>query len=347
MFSGSGISNLYLKELGIEVIAANELIPKRAELYEFLYPDTEVIKGSIIEMNNYNHLKELVLEEKPRLLISTPPCQGMSTLGKKEYDTDERNYLINYTIDIMKHYSFDYVIIENVPKFLKLYFPHKNKMHLLEELLNEKFSDIYNIDAQILNAEDYGVAQSRPRAIVRLWKKGLEWQLPKKEKLITLREAIGDLPSLEACEKSNLKWHNAKYHNEREILALRHTATGKSAMNNELYFPKKENGEAIKGFHNTYKRMHWDRPAPARVINSGNMGGHNNVHPGREMKDGTYSDARVLTLRELFIVSSIPSDWDLPEWASDTLIRTVIGEAIPPLFFYKILRGIRNEPNKK
>lgn len=37
-------------------------------------------------------------------------------------------------------------------------------------------------------------------------------------------------------------------------------STGKSAMMNEFYYPKKENGDKIKGFHNTYKRMDWEQP---------------------------------------------------------------------------------------
>jgi DNA (cytosine-5)-methyltransferase 1 len=75
-------------------------------------------------------------------------------------------------------------------------------------------------------------------------------------------------------------------------------------------------------------------------MQSGNIGGHNNVHPGRIKEDGTYSDARVLTLRELFIVSSLSADWDLPEWCTDNLVRQIIGEAIPPKFSEAIIKGI-------
>ena len=47
-----------------------------------------------------------------------------------------------------------------------------------------------------------------------------------------------------------------------------------------------------------------------------------------------------MTLRELFIVSSIDPDWNLPAWATDNLIRQVIGEAIPPNLCKNILKGI-------
>ena len=86
--------------------------------------------------------------------------------------------------------------------------------------------------------------------------------------------------------------------------------------------------------------MKWDEPSPARAMNNGNLGGHNNAHPGRLLSDGTYSDPRVMTLRELFIVSSIDPDWNLPNWATDNLIRQVIGEAIPPNLCKNILKGI-------
>ena len=121
---------------------------------------------------------------------------------------------------------------------------------------------------------------------------------------------------------------------------MRHTAEGCSAMTNEFYYPKKADGTKIKGFHNTYKRMKWDAPAPARTMNNGNIGSHNNVHPGRKLKDGTYSDARVLTLRELFIVSSLPEEWQIPEGLTDTFIRHIIGEAIPPMLAFNIVKMI-------
>jgi DNA (cytosine-5)-methyltransferase 1 len=54
------------------------------------------------------------------------------------------------------------------------------------------------------------------------------------------------------------------------------------------------------------------------------------------MADGTYSDPRVLTLLETFIVSSIKPDIEFPKNATDTFIRTIIGEAIPPKMLEKI-----------
>ena len=247
----------------------------------------------------------------------------------------------------MDMHDFDYILIENVPKFLKLYLPYDNELLKLDDIIMRKYGNKYNVESFVLNAADYGVPQSRPRGFIKIYKKGLQWLNPIPQKRITLRECIGDLPSLESGQDSGIKWHYAKKHNDREVLAMRYTPEGKSALKNEFYYPKKENGEPIKGFHNTYKRMKWDEPAPTRAINSGNMGGHNNVHPGRKLKDGTFSDSRVLTLRELFIVSSLPADIDLPNWCTDNFIRTIIGEAIPPVFSMNIVKGIGGCNNDK
>jgi DNA (cytosine-5)-methyltransferase 1 len=38
-----------------------------------------------------------------------------------------------------------------------------------------------------------------------------------------------------------------------------------------------------------------------------------NVHPGRLKKNGTYSDARVLTPLELMLLTSLPKKWNVPK----------------------------------
>lgn len=344
LFSSAGIAETYYKDINIDIVIANELLEKRVKLYKHLYPKTNIICGDIQNKEIKNNIL-LNINDEVKLLVATPPCQGLSSIGKNKtqdaFESDKRNFLIFDVFDIIDQSNFDYILIENVPRFLKMFFPYEDKILLLEEIIKLKYQNIYQIDIDVLNSCDYGISQTRPRAIIRLYKQGLKWNLPNKEPKITLKDSIGHLPSLESDESSNIKLHFAKKHNQRDILAMKHTPSGKSALKNEVYFPLKANGEKIKGFHNTYKRMKWDEPAHARTTNSGNIGSHNNVHPGRLQKDGTYSDARVLTILETLIVSSLPQDWDIPDWATDNFIRTVIGEAIPPLMSKKILLGVQ------
>ena len=344
VFSSAGIGELLLKNTNVEVVAANELLPKRAECYSHFYPNTDMYCGDITLDETQDYMVSAAQKSGAKMLIATPPCQGLSTLGKNKkqihYEKDKRNYLILSALNIIDRCDFDYVLIENVPTFLEMYFPYENDYFKLEEILNKKYSNKYRIEARVLNAKDYGICQSRPRAIIKMYKPGKKWSWPSEEQEITLREAIGYLPSLESGESSDIPWHFAKKHNERAVLALKHTPTGKSAIANEVYYPKKEDGTRIKGFHNTFKRMDWDQPCPTRTTFSGSMSSHNNVHPGRLLPDGTYSDARVLTLLETFIVSSISEDIDFPKDSTDTFIRTVIGESIPPKLMMKVIEKI-------
>jgi DNA (cytosine-5)-methyltransferase 1 len=43
---------------------------------------------------------------------------------------------------------------------------------------------------------------------------------------------------------------------------------------------------------------------------------------------------------ELLILSSLPENWSIPDWASEILVRQIIGESVPPLLMSKIIEKI-------
>ena len=123
---------------------------------------------------------------------------------------------------------------------------------------------------------------------------------------------------------------------------MMHTPTGKSAIYNEVFFPKNKDGSAIKAHHNHYRRMRWDMPARTITLFNNCISTLATVHPGRPYKmNGVtlYSDPRALSIYELLIVMSIPLDWPIPDWVDDSFLRRVIGEGIPS----KMARDIVNE----
>ena len=343
MFACAGIGELLLKDAGVDIVIANELLQRRVNFYKEIHTDRDIIVGDIQEKSVKEEFLSKI-DDEVKFLIATPPCQGVSNLGKNKNIgdklKDERNYLIFDVLDVIDQKDFNYILIENVPAFLKLYLPYKQSLKTVIEILMDKYFNKYEIDARILNAKDYGVPQSRPRAIIKMYKKGLKWEWPKEEKEITVRDAIEYLPSLESGETSNIKWHFARKHTAEHIECMRHTPTGKSALDNDVYYPKNKKGERVRGFSSTYKRMNWDKPAPAITMRSDAISSQENVHPGRYLGNGLYSDARVLTIFELMLLFSIPIDTNFPDWASDAFIRQIIGEAIPPLMLYKIVKGI-------
>lgn len=171
----------------------------------------------------------------------------MSNAGKKDKN-DPRNLLITYVIDFIKKVEPENIIIENVPQILKTTINIDNKNILIKDYIIDELKKLnYFVNYDILNSANYNTAQTRNRAIF-LISKITKWEFPKKANTqITVRDVIGDLPSLESGEKSNIKYHYSKIHNNREILWLKHTPTGCSAFDNAVYYPQKENGQKIKG----------------------------------------------------------------------------------------------------
>lgn len=344
LFSSAGLAETYFEEVGINIVAANELVQERADLYQALYPNSKMIAGNILDDNVFKALLKNT-PEKLDFLIASPPCQGMSVAGKnrntEQMLNDERNYLVFKIIDFIKLKSPDFVIIENVPTFFKLLLPYKNKHLKVTEILNIIFGNEYHIEANVYDAADYGVAQRRTRAIIKLYLKDKKWGQPEKaEKQITVEEKIGFLPSIEAGQKSKIKWHFARKHSENHIKWMKHTPTGKTAFENEKYFPIKSNGEKIKSYNTTYRRIKWEEPAPTITMRNDAISSQLNVHPGRKLENGIYSDARVLTPLELMLLSSLPQDWNIPDKTPELLIRKCIGECIPPLLIKNIVAQI-------
>jgi DNA (cytosine-5)-methyltransferase 1 len=339
LFANVGIAETYIKNHKIDIVVANELLEKRAKFYQEIYPKCKMICGDITDKKIYNKVLLYAKKQKCDFLIATPPCQGMSKAGKMQED-DSRNTLIKFVIRMVKELHPKYALIENVPTAIRTSILVNGKIIKIIDYVNEKLVPLgYYINPVILDAADYGTPQTRRRAFFLISKEKM-WYPPKKRERITVKDAIGHLPSLESGQKSHILYHNAKKHNERHVEFLRHTPSGKTALENDIYYPKKKDGTRVKGFATTYKRIEWDKPAPTITNGNGSISSQNNVHPGVLLPNGDYSDARVLTLKEIFILTGLPKDWHPPKWASEFFIRTVIGEGVPPKLIDAILSNI-------
>lgn len=370
LFANVGIAETYLKEVGVNIVIANELLEERAEFYRYLYPDCMMIQGDITDKKIFEFIAEQAIEKNVEFILATPPCQGMSLAGAKD-PNDPRNYLITSAVEMVKRVKPKYVMFENVTQQLKTKMLYNNKVVLIPEYIKSELGQDYTFnDDQIMDTKFYGVPQQRKRAVFLLARKDLnfKWNLPEKDKhIVTLKEAIGDLPSLdpEIREKDYKnffkdyeykrerglevsKWHYARPHVWRNVECMMHTPTGQSARKNPYYFPKKADGSMVGGAPRTYMRMDWNKPAPTITSYNHTISSFQNVHPGHKIP-GTdlYSDARVLTVFELMRVTSLPDDWNIPYWASESLVRTVIGEGVPPLAVKKIVQELKLNEDKK
>lgn len=364
LFANVGIAETYLKDVGIDIVVASELLEERAKFHKHLYPGCDVVVGDISDENIYN---EIILKSKKQsveFIIATPPCQGMSIAGNMD-PYDERNSLIKYAIDAIVELNPKYVLIENVTQQLTTPITYENTEMTIPDYIEHRLGELYYInDNKILNTMDYGIPQSRKRAIILLSNKttGKKWEFPEKEEdIVTLKDAISHVPSLwpiikEKEHRDKLpknseealsfhKWHQPPKHVWRNVECMLYTSTGNTAFDNKHYYPKTKDGNRVRGYDTTYHRMFWNKPSSTITRYNGIIGSQNNVHPGRYYKKDEYgnvmyTDPRVLTIYELLIVSSLPIDWDIPEWASERLIRYVIGEGIPPLLIKKLVKQI-------
>lgn len=98
---------------------------------------------------------------KVDVVVGGPPCQGFSTLGKRDVN-DERNLLWREYAKTVNKAHPQYFVLENVPTFLK----SPQYAVFLEEIAHGGLLEDYKFDATILNAADYGAAQSRKRVVV-------------------------------------------------------------------------------------------------------------------------------------------------------------------------------------
>lgn len=368
LFSNVGVAEAYFKEIGVNIVLANELLEERARFYSDVYKDTEMICGDITNEN----IQRIIIEKAKKLgvdfIIATPPCQGMSKLGSMD-PNDVRNRLIYYAVKIIREVNPKYVLLENVPQILNTKVVVNQKTMLIPDYLHEELGKDYNINEDPrVRAMDYGVPQMRPRCIYLLTRKdtGVTWNFPKPEKsIVTLKEALKNIPSLdpllregyeetlkmfpeyESKKRRGLKvskWHYPPTHNKRHVEWMMHTPSGCSSIYNEVYYPKKPDGTRISAHENQYRRHDWNKPCRTVTQNNGVISSLCCVHPGyRYISDNgeeLYSDPRVFSIYELLIVSSLPTDWNIPNWAKESLIRHVIGEGIPPLLVKRIMEEL-------
>ena len=355
LFANVGIAEAYLDSIGVDMKVANEFIPQRAHFYQDVYTKTHMICGDIKDDDIRTQIVEEAIERNVNFVMATPPCQGMSMAGNR-FEFDIRNELIYYAVDGIKRVNPEYALIENVPTILKTKIAVDGEIMLIPDYLKKELGENYIFNKEsLVKAMDYAIPQMRERNIFLLVRKdkNVKWEFPPKERIVTLEEAIGSLPSLDPLLREGLDftlqkfpdyekkqekaaaispWHKPPKHSWKQVEWMMHTPSGKSAIYNKVYYPQKENGVHIVAHHNHYRRMAWEKPSRTITQNNGVISSLACVHPGRPyIKDGEvlYSDPRVLTIYEILIVSSLPLDWPIPTWANESLIRKVIGEGIP------------------
>jgi DNA (cytosine-5)-methyltransferase 1 len=212
LFSSAGVGCYGFSLEGFDCVATCELIERRLEVQRHnnkCSSESGYIAGDLTQ----NKIKEKVFDEVKNwlktnnkkeidVLISTPPCQGMSIANHKKKDELNRNSLVIESINLVKQIKPRYFIFENVRAFLTTSCTDTDKkIKTIKEAIDINLSGRYNILYKVANFKDFGVPSSRNRTLVLGVRKDLKDItpydiLPDTEENKTLRDVIGNLPSL-------------------------------------------------------------------------------------------------------------------------------------------------------
>jgi len=151
LFSGCGGSDLGLERAGIAVVRAIEKNRSACDFYE------QVLNSDVIEQAD---IQSIDVFGKADILAGCYPCQGYSQGGKRK-SSESINYLYREFDRALRQVKPIAFIVENVDG---MRFSQNN--HLLQNQLCRFRSAGYRVNWQVLDAKDYGVAQSRKRLFI-------------------------------------------------------------------------------------------------------------------------------------------------------------------------------------
>ncbi len=357
LFSGAGgltfgfyynlLGDKFVKNEHCNIIFANESDKAAAEAFGLNFPEINMINKDIRELQR-EEIELLIGDDDVDLVIGGPPCQSYSTIGRRVYDDKAKLYNEYYRLlSIVKPRMF---LFENVKGILSM--KDENGNSVIEDI-SEKFAHInedlgYSIKYDTLDAVNYGVPQHRERVFIIGIRNDLniKWKFPEhiQDEVITLEEAIGDLPRLasgeEVIEYGDILPQN-KYQKlmrgDNEVLSAHFLAEygdkiqtvmnhviqgeGKDYINNLVDEGiLEEKYRLTSGYKNTYGRLYANQPCTTITNNMSTPSGLRCIH---------YEQNRALTPREGARVQSFP-DW-FQFVGNRREIKTQIGNAVPPL----------------
>lgn len=305
---------------------------KAAETFKKNMPETEVVVGDITQITIKEKIVELAKKTGVNMLAGGPPCQGYSMKGKKLGLKDPRNFLFREYLDLVEKLQPEVFVIENVKGLLL-----SANGWFKEEIIQTIENLGYQVRVDVLNAADFGVPQSRERAIFICSKnKAIELPKPTVTKRTTVRDAIEDLAYLESGEgdyeqdyiteakspyqarsrQGSRKLYNHKASNHKQIaidkLKLIPPEQGKEYLPEELLGNQK--------FKTTWGRLKWDEVSPTIDTRFDASSNGTNNHPFLHRAITPREAARIQSFDDRFIFVG-----------SKVYIRKQIGNAVPPL----------------
>ena len=211
------------------IIWANEINTAACATYK-MNIGSHIIEGDIKDV-----IDDLPL--KADVVIGGFPCQDISINGKMLGIKGERSCLYTAIVEAVFHIQPKVFVAENVGGLLL-----KQNETSFKKILEDFNSLGYNIHFQTYLASDYGVPQTRERIFIVGTRSDMPKYIPpipKGEKPITARQAIGDLETLNEDKEFSHIWSSAKASGEqgnRRLIADRPGYTIRAECHGNIQF---------------------------------------------------------------------------------------------------------------
>lgn len=317
LFAGCGGSSLGYKLAGGKCLLAVEWDNNAVETYRLNFPDTPIYHGDIAKLSVEECLARTGLKPgQLDILDGSPPCQGFSTAGKRDF-TDDRNQLFREYVRLLRGIQPKVFVMENVSGMVK------GKMKVIfAEILRELKASGYVVKVRLMNAMYYGVPQSRQRLIFIGVRQDLkrEPSHPNPQgRPVTFREAVAGLSETEQDPSIDHVWVDEVTKSTKWI------GRASSLKPGEKLIPSLPTGI----------RAYWDKPAPTIQKNAppgcAPYVRNSTIHP---------SQPRTCSIREMARCQSLPDSFIFVNGLKEGMHR--IGNSVPPLFMKAIAEHIRD-----
>lgn len=340
IFSGAGGMSLGAMNVGIDIVLAIDNNESAAQTFMKNHPTTEFVLGDIRGIDPTS----LIKHKDFFVVFGGPPCQGFSLSNTKTRNLENpNNNLFEEFLRFVKEINPAWFVFENVEGITTF-----NKGETLN-IIRQSFSDLgYKTSDAVLFASDYGVPQHRNRFFMVGNRLNINFEFPEKNpKIVTVADAISDLPDLTNGEKLEKAPYKAK--SEISEYARRMRLNSKMSLQN---FVSRNEDYILERYKYIKQGENW-KAIPDELM--GNYADKNNCHSGiyRRLEANKPSVVisnyrknmlihpfanRGLSVREAARLQSFPDDFVF----EGTLmhIQQQIGNAVPPLLAEAIFEKI-------
>jgi DNA (cytosine-5)-methyltransferase 1 len=311
-FSGAGGSSLGYVWSGGKVLAAVEWDDNAVATYKLNFPDTPIL---------HRDIKTVTVEEllvltglhpgELDILDGSPPCQGLSTAGKRQFD-DPRNSLFKEFVRLLRGLQPKVFVMENVSGMVK-----GDMKHIFAIVMRELKASGYQVKCQLMNAMYFGVPQSRERVIFI----GVRNDLC---------EDLGILPSHPESQVKPITVSQAFENVQDDGTGDRVKPTTKIYQAMKSVKP----GDTQPG-HYSHTRLQLSKPS-CTLKRAGGLGHYHFWHP---------TEHRVITLNECKRLATFPDAFQFVGKINEAWDR--IGNSVPPRFMMSIASHIYENILKK